>query len=154
MAGLMEHISLLSPHPDCPDYKGPLFVSIDSSIRPAAECDGMLGSMVLEGVLGTAFASAASETLGGWAGQFDWSNAADCASEYMMDRPANTNFKPGQNNVLCPLFRLHAMHEEMMAAYVRDLPRRMGLERLLAQYQRKLGALRKQRAYASFKMAA
>lgn len=154
MMDLVKQLSQLAPHPSRPDYHGPLFVSIDPSIKPAADYDGMLGSMILESVLGTAFSQAASSAFGGLAGSFDWSNAAEFGSQYMQDRCANNNFQIGQRGAISGNFNDTALRAEMMQEFTRDLPRRMGLERWLALYQRKLFALRKQARARAFALAA
>ena len=155
MIDLMKQLSQLAPHPDRPDHKGPLFISIDPSLKPAAEYDGMLGSMVLEGLLGTAFSEAASASIGGWSTQFDWSNAAECASQFMQDRqPANSNFQIGQRNAISGAFNESVTRGHLMEAFMRDLPRRMGLERFLAYYQRRLYGMRKQATANAFALAA
>jgi hypothetical protein len=133
VANLMEQICLLSPHPDCPDYEGPLFFNEEAPTQAAAG-RGAFGSIIFKNGLGQEFASAASENLDQFIAHLE---------SGMVKLAANTNFKPGDHNVISPLFRLHAMHEDMMAAYLRDLPRRMGLERSLIHYKRKLHALRK-----------
>lgn len=154
MMDVMKQLQKLAPHPDRPEYRGPLFVSLDSSHTPAAEYDGMLGSLMLESVLGAAFSQAVSDNFGSWAGQIDWSNTADCASQYWQERHANSNYTLGSRKVIAGDFNRSALRKHMMQAYLHDLPRRMGLERFLAAYQRKLFALRKQAPAAAFALAA
>lgn len=154
MMGLMKQLEKLAPHPDHPHHSGPLFVHIDSQYEPAAEYDGMLGSLLFESVLGTAFSAAASESLGEWAGSFDWSNTVEAVSEYIQDRPANNNYALGRKNAISGAFNHSVARQAMMDAFLRDLPRRMGIERWLADYQRKLYALRKHAPAAAFGLAA
>lgn len=154
MMGLMKQLEKLAPHPDHPEHRGPLFVQIDPQYKPASEHDGMLGSMVLESMLGTAFMQAASDSLGGWTRNVDWSNAAEAASDYIKDRPANNNYRLGQKNAIAGGFNAQAARQNMMDAYLRDLPQRLGIERWLAHYQRKVYALKKHAALAGPSLAA
>lgn len=139
MSGLMAQLSKLAPHPDRPDYTGPQFVKIDSQYAPDAEYDGMLGSMMMESILGGSFMSAA--------GGIDWSQVADMAGEALKDRaPANasgTSYKLGQRGSISGGFNQACKRDALMKAYKRDLPERLALERWLAHYQRKIYALRK-----------
>ncbi|MCK6418666.1 MAG: hypothetical protein L6Q57_07005 [Alphaproteobacteria bacterium] len=135
---LMEDLEQLAPHPDQPHYRGPLFVQIDSAYKPAADYEGMGGLLGAESVLGAAFTSAVSNTLGAWAGRIDWSNTLDTASEYLHSRCAPRT-----------AFNLCANAQPRMVAYLRDLPRRMGIERLLAHYMALLANLKYQHRYAA-----
>ncbi len=146
MMGLMKELEKLAPHPDRPDETGPQFVNIDSQHKPAAEYEGMLGSMVLESFLGTAFADAVSAQLGSCSqtffNQVDLSMMAEAVSEYSQDR-ANASYNLGQKKAISAQFNKRALWQQMMDAYLKDLPKRLGIERFLADYQRKLYALHK-----------
>ena len=148
MMSLMKELEKLAPHPDRPNQTGPHFVKIDSQHKPAAEYEGVLGSMVLESALGTAFIEAASTQLGSWAQTFsnhiDVSNAVDCASYYAEDRSSSYKYSLGQTNAISSNFNKHVKRKDMMDAYIKDLPKRLGIESWLASYQRKLYALHKQ----------
>jgi len=135
MRGLMKELEKLAPHPNHHQtMSGPAFSSSTGS-----DSDGMLGSMLLESLIGTAFMSAASDLP-----QVDYSNLADCASEYMQDRQKPVEgYQIGQKNVIAGAFNAQADSTPMMQAYLRDLPRRKGLEKWLAYYQRKLFAMNK-----------
>jgi len=138
MRGLMAELSKLAPHPDHPDHTGPHFVQIDSQYTPAAEYDGMLGSMMLEGMLGTSFAGAS--------GGMDWGQLADMAGEALKDRTPQSgspSYQLGQRGSISGGFNRASKRDALMKAYKADLPQRLALEAHLAQYQRKIYALRK-----------
>ena len=65
--GLMKELQNLAPHPDCPGYKGPLFIQSNPNFKLSDERDGMLGSMIMEGMIGAAF----SEAVSGMKGQLE-----------------------------------------------------------------------------------
>ncbi len=147
MMGLVKQLEKLAPHPSRPEHHGPVFVNI--AAPSSSEHDGMLGSMILESMLGTAFMSAVNDSFGTAAASVDWSNAAEAASTYWQDRqskPANS-YTLGQKQSISGQFNAIS-DEALMQAYLRDLPRRLGLERWLAHYQRKIHALRKAGAFA------
>ena len=132
MAGLMQELQTLAPHPDYPTYKGPLFAAVEDGIKAPADYDGMMGEVVMESVLGTSFAQAAADTL---------SNVIDAVSHFVQDRPKQT---------LSGNFNCTTIRDEMMQKYLADLPRRMGVERWLAHHQKKLNGLREMaRRYAA-----
>jgi hypothetical protein len=58
--------------------------------------------------------------------------------------PPAKPFIIGQKQAISSGFNQHAANDDLMGAYTRDLPCRLGLERRLDHYQRKLYALRKQ----------
>jgi hypothetical protein len=67
---------------------------------------------------------------------------------------ANTNAAFGRGRVVSRTFNKAVARRQMMDAYRRDLPRRMGLERWIAYYQRKFFALEKQIPACAPSMAA
>lgn len=128
----------LSPSPEKPNYSGSLFVQTDTKYNPAADYDGMLGSMVLESALGGAFTIAASG--------IEWGDAAECLSEFIKDRTPSQPAKIGAKRVISPAFNKTSAKASAMEAYWRDLPKRLGIERLIASEQRKIYALKKHAA--------
>ncbi|MCB1531710.1 MAG: hypothetical protein KDJ35_02460 [Alphaproteobacteria bacterium] len=135
----MKALSTLAPHPDKPHQSGPLFIQADSAYKPAAEYDGMLGSLLIESTLGGAFGSAAAG--------IGWNDILECVSDFMQDRQsAPAAYKVGQSRALCSTFNTNSDTSALLAAYMRDLPRRLGMERWVADYQRKLYALQKHAA--------
>lgn len=139
MMGLMKELSQLAPHPNQPEYSGPVFVQIASEHTPPAEYESMLGAMVMEGILGSVFTSAASNS----SSNIDATNLADMASEYIADR-APKSYDLGAKGTIFKGFNAAAKREILMNAFLKDLPARLGLERWLAYYQRRLYALRKE----------
>ncbi len=138
---LMKELQKLAPHPDKPKSTGADFVQTDSAYEPAADYDGLLGSLIIEGTLGGAFGAAAAGV--------NWGDAVECVSEYMQDRPAAQARAPysiGQKRSISAAFNTSGTHTEMMGSYLRDLPRRLGIERWLSDYQRKLYATHKHAA--------
>lgn len=135
MFSLMAELQHLAPHPDYPDYSGPLFVRIDGAYAPSAEYDSMAGSMIMDSLLGASFASAAGQTVSHIANAINWSNVAESASAYWCDR-STAKSRP------CTGFNA-AARKVTMDAFLADLPRRLGIERWIAEYQRKLYGLRK-----------
>ncbi len=132
---LMQQLEKLAPHPDRPHHKGPLFIQADSQFKPPADYDGMMGSLILDSMLGGAFSIAAS----GAPANIDIGTMADLASEYMTDRAGSQsgNAQLGQKRVICSAFNGKTQYDAMLTAFKRDLPRRLGLERWIAEYQRK-----------------
>lgn len=142
MLGLMKVLCNMAAHPDRPHLSGPLFAQIapDSKLRPAPDYDGMLGSMFFDSFLGSAFSGASSGTSA--TRSFDWSLMADAYSEYMQDhKTSSPDYKLGQKSMISSNFNDRS---SLFEAYFRDLPRRLGIEKWLATYQRKLYSLRKQ----------
>lgn len=142
---LVKELSKCAPHPDKPDQNGPLFLYKDANHQLPAEYDGMMGSMMMDGLLGTAFASVANDTSSQWMNSFQ--NAAESASEYMQDRAGNNSYKIGQRRVIAGNFNHIGSrgpeYQAMMDAYMADLPRRLSLEKWISHETRRLYALRK-----------
>ena len=149
MMGLMKELSKLAPHPNKPEHKGPLFVQISSEHEPPAEYEGMLGSMMMETVLSTAFSGATSNSENG----LDITNLMDAASEYITDR-APRSYVLGKKGSIMQNFNSSAQRAILMKAFIHDLPARLGLEKWLAYYQRRLYALRKAHRIAAPSFAA
>ena len=144
MLDLMKALETLAPHPSNPDYMGPVFVDIDAQFTPPADYEGMGGSLLLEGLLSTAFSEA-----------LNTSNAAELGSQYLQDRTAKTSYKLGQKNVLGGAFNTRSKVDVLMKAYMADLPRRQAIERSLAHYQRFYYSLEKRaRQHATLALAA
>lgn len=138
---LMKELKNLASHPDKPRSNGPDFVQVDSAYEPAAEYDGMLGSMVMDSMLGGAFTMAAEGV--------NWGDIIECASNFLQDR-SEKPFQVGQKKALSGSFNRNglspAARAEMLSLYMSDLPRRLGMERWIAESQRKLYALQKHAA--------
>lgn len=152
IAALMGRLSQLAPHPDRPHYKGPLFIRSVSGIKSSAEYEGMLGSMVLESVLGAAFSEVANDCLSHsgledfGTQDMDLGSFLDAADEYFSDRDdlrghGKGTFAIGEHKVLSPLFNKDKK-AAMMEAFLAQLPERMFVEGKIAQEEKELLRLR------------
>ncbi len=153
ITSLLNDLQKLAPHPEQPGNKGPLFIKNSSHFKVANDHDTMLGSMMMESMLGAAFSEAVSETAGSWAQDFDFSNALDCYSEYITDvEGSKTNAQKiaahGQGTLarlsskpISASFNMRSTISEEMQAFMDDLPKRMKIERNLAYYAKQLDML-------------
>lgn len=141
--GLMGELQHLAPHPDRPDYQGPLFLKNNAAFKQADEHDGMLGMMIMEAMIGSAFAEAAAETFGSWAGEFDAAAALECYSEYRTDVEGSAQkiAAHGQGTLarmsgtsISGAFNLRSTLDEGMQDFLDDLPKRMKIEQAIAFY--------------------
>ena len=152
---LMQQLQQLAPHPDQPQNKGPLFIKSNPNFKVANDHDGVLGSMIMESILGTAFAEAVSETVGSWTQDFDASAALECYSEYLTDIEDKAKIAAhGQGTMARMLgksisnsFNLRGSISAAMQAFMDDMPKRMNIEHKLAHYAKKLELLDAQVAY-------
>lgn len=142
---LVKELNKCAPHPDRPDQNGPLFLQKDANHQLPSENDGMLGSMLMDGMLGSAFTSVANDTASEWVNSFQ--NAVECTSEYAQDRSGNNHYQIGQRRVIAGNFNNIGSrgpeYTAMMNAYQADLPRRLSLEKWISHETRRLYALRK-----------
>lgn len=145
ISGLMNELQKLAPHPERPDYKGPLFINNNPYMKSASESDGMLGCMIMEALVGTAFAQMFSETIANIG--HNLMDALDCYSEYVTDIQQSEDSKSehGQGTLARlsskPIkghFNQRASISEGMQAFYNDLPRRMEIENALAYYGKKI----------------
>ncbi len=148
MMGLMQDLQKLSPHPDQPQNQGPLLIKSNPNFKVANDQDTMLGSMIMESLLGTAFAEAVSETFGSCAQNFDINNAMECYSEYITDVEKGKVAAHGQGTLarlssksLSGGFNMRSNISEEMQSFMNDMPARMNIERNLAYYARQLETL-------------
>jgi hypothetical protein len=164
IAGLVKELSDLAPHPECPNYRGPLFIKGSHHFKASNDRDGMLGSMILEGVLGAAFSQAvtdmaesAAQNLGFEDVHFempniDISNLMDCYEEYITtvqsDKEKEHVAKHGQGTLarmsgksISGSFNMRATISEAEQAFYDDLPKRMIIEKNMAYYAKQLDAL-------------
>ncbi len=150
IVGLMQDLQKLSPHPDQPHNKGPLFIKSNPNFKVANDHDGMLGGMMMESILSSAFSEAVSETLGSWTQEFDATAALDCYSEYLTDVQSNSQKSSahGQgtlarlsSNPISGSFNMRSDISSEMQEFMNDLPQRMKIEHNLAYYAKKLEVL-------------
>jgi len=163
IAGLVKELGHLAPHPDCASYRGPLFIKGNPHFKPADDRGGMLGSMIMEGILGAAFAEAvtdmaesAAQNLG-FDCEFevpniDITNIMDCYDEYIThiqsDKEKEKIAAHGQGTMarmsgksISGGFNMRATISEPMQAFYDDLPKRMMIEKNMAYYAQQLDML-------------
>lgn len=152
---LVKELQKCAPHPDRPDQNGPLFLKADANHQLPAEYDGMLGSALMDTVLGGAFSAAANDTGSNLMNSFE--RTADCASQYMQDRQTS-GYGLGQRNAIAGNFNAIGSrgpeYQAMMDAYQADLPTRISLEKWISHETRRLYALRKNAPMPMPRMAA
>ena len=133
--GLAAKLYKLPPHPENPEHRGALFISLSSHFKPAAEYEGMLGSVMLESFLSSAFADASNDNI---LNSSVLDTAGEAASEYLeyleeKGRGKGT-FALGEHKTICNQF--NEKNDEKMAAYLRDLRERMRIEAGIAALER------------------
>ncbi len=153
ITGLMHDIKQLAPHPDKPGYRGPLFIKSSPNARIASEHDGMLGTMMMEAMIGGAFSQAVSNTFGDWTQEIDLANTLECYSEYITDiedKKSNDQDEQhirehGQGTLarlsekkIANSFNMRSSIDEAMQSFLDDLPKRLEKEKNLAYYLRQL----------------
>ena len=96
--GLVRELSHLAPNPHAPSAQGPAFISLNNVFKPAAEYEGMMGSLLLDGFLGTAFADAANDNaLSSSVFAVD-NNMLEAAAQYMEERSEDHKDDKTHNN--------------------------------------------------------
>ncbi|MCB1591544.1 MAG: hypothetical protein KDI90_03735 [Alphaproteobacteria bacterium] len=152
IAGIVQKISQLAPHPDKPGHRGPLFAHSNPNARVASDHDGMLGMMMMETMLGTAFSDAMSDTCGEWTENIDFTAVMDCYSEYITDvagkNDEHHNQAHGQGTLarlsgksIANSFNMRGSISSGMQAFLDDLPTRLQAEKELVYYLRQLELL-------------
>ncbi len=151
VTALMKDLQQLAPHPDKPGYNGPLFINSNPNFKVANDHDGMLGMIMMESLLGSAFSEAVSETFGSWTQDFDASNALECYSEYITDIEKSTQkvAAHGQGTMarmagksIANSFNARSNISAELQAFYNDMPKRMSIETQLAKCARDLEDLR------------
>ena len=155
---LVADLMQLAPHPDRLDHKGAVFLKNDSNLSPHTEADSLGGSLMMEQMLGVAFASAANDIgestqtgIIGAAQTLNWNDIMEIAGEWNEDRaePNNPRGKGthgvmGSHNTTCNIFNeAGADTKTAMHAYFNDLPERQVIESHLAELLNALYALPK-----------
>jgi hypothetical protein len=154
--GMVAKVYSLAPHPDRPDFKGPVLISLKSHFKPAAEYDGMLGSMMVDmmlgDVIGQALGSASNDNpvlpIATTLHHLDLDDLGELFSEYLQSREKQKKsaekgqgtFALGEHKSICNLFNDNT--EEAMTAYTADLPKRMRLEQAINTLSKKADLLR------------
>jgi len=143
--GLAAKLNKLAPHPDMPNHRGPLFISLDKAFKPAAEYDGMMGSLALESVLGLSFAEAAINDNSGYydtlANMSNFEMAMEASSEYLKDLKKREH---GQGSFA------YGTHDKPVIEFANDvgdfvstLGQRLEIEETLAELCKSLDALKR-----------
>ena len=147
VTGLMKELQQLAPHPDKPNHNGPLFINSNPNFKVANDHDGMVGTMILESLLGPALSEAVSDLSDGWTQGFDASAALECYSEYITDieQSAQKTAAHGQGTMarmagksIANSFNMRSNISEELQAFYDDMPKRMNIESQLAQYVKQL----------------
>lgn len=147
ITGLMQNLGKLAPHPNKSNDASPLYLNSHAAFNMANDSDGMLGTMVLEGMLGTAFFVAANDITDEWSHDLDLGNTADCISEYIKDTEGKAQkvAAHGQGTMariagrsISKGFNIHSQEETAMNNFMDDLEKRLLIERNLAHYAREL----------------
>jgi len=153
ITALMHNLQQLAPHPDQPHNKGPLFIKSNPNFKIANDHDGMLGNMMLEGFLGTAFTEAVSDTFGSWTQNFDATAMLECYSEYLTckeeDKEDTQEIAAHGQGTLARMsgksisnnFNMRGSMTDKMHNFMEDMPKRMKIERDLAYYAKQLEIL-------------
>ncbi|MCB9981552.1 MAG: hypothetical protein H6860_04050 [Rhodospirillales bacterium] len=145
--GLACKLYKLAANPQAPHQRGPLFISLDNAFKPAAEYDGMLGSMMLDSFLGTAFADAGNDNTSsgmfeiGGTQEMDFSGEA--ASEYLKDHEKQArgqgSFARTEHKSLCNQFSTMQECDSFAANHAV----RLQIEETLAALSRTLGVAKR-----------
>ncbi len=141
--GLSQRLSKLSSVPNREGARTAAFVSLHDAFQPAAEYDGMLGALIVESFLGSAFAQASASSADNpvlSAVSLLDSPAAELFSEYIGEADTHNNYGRGRGSIalyerlkakpMAPAFNMVA-NDNMPADY--DL--RMDIEQTLAGLQ-------------------
>lgn len=153
IAGLMNELQTLAPHPDMKSYKGPLFLKNNANLKASNDQDAMLGSMMMEAIVGVAFTEAMSEMSDlapDFLNNIDLGNIMECYSEYITEIEGNAQkvAAHGQGTLarlsgkpISNSFNMRSNIDEGMQAFLEDLPKRMTIEKNLAYYAKQLDVL-------------
>ena len=120
---LMKELEKMAPHPD-----------------------SVLGRVLLEGFLGAAFIKASAKKLKSLTQSLskNFSNIIDPSADFdFASKYIQNHYNIKQKKAITTNFNKNIIWKNMMQAYLSDLPKRLGIERWLAGYQRKIYALQK-----------
>ncbi len=150
ITALMKDLQQLAPHPDMPDHNGPLFINSNPNFKVANDHDGMLGTIIMESLLGSAMSEAVSDAFGDWTQEFDAATALECYSEYITDIEKSTQKAAahGQGTMariagksIANSFNMRSTISEGLQAFYNDMPKRMKIETQLSQCVKQLNEL-------------
>ncbi len=156
---LMNELQQLAPHPDKPNYNGPLFINSNPNFQVANDHDGMVGTMILESLLGAAFSEAVSDLCGSWTQEIDGASILEAYSEYITDIEQSTRKTAahGQGTMarmagksIASSFNMRSNISTELQAFYNDMPKRMKVETELAKCAKQLDYIaRPQAEYAA-----
>ena len=152
---LLGKLAQLAPHPDQQGCAAPLFISLASHFKPAADYDATLGSLIMENYLGSAFFEAASNdnsALLGGIGMID-NNALEAAVEFLQEREkangdTHNNYGHGRGSIT--LYERDTVHNNfnkkaeralLENAYLNDLQQRLKIEGQIARLAKEYNEL-------------
>lgn len=153
IASLMNELQTLAPHPDMKSYKGPLFLKNNANLKASNDQDAMLGSMMMEAIVGVALTEAMSEMSDlapDFLNNIDVNNVMECYSEYITEIEGNAQkiAAHGQGTLarlsgspISNSFNMRSDIEPGLQAFYEDLPQRMTIEKSLAYYAKQLDML-------------
>ena len=153
---LLNALSQLAPHPDQPYNAGPLFITNRHGFGAANDHDSMLGSLVMENLLGLAFADAVSDIQQSEIREadetgLDLSTAVDAYDFYTTERSQDNINKVAAHGrgtfarlsgcSISARFNICGFANPALSAFIADLPARMKIERALAYLRKSLKIL-------------
>lgn len=163
--GLVAGIYKLAPNPSNEQRRGPLFISLKSQFKPAAEYDGMLGSVFMDALLGPISgicasndngASSCATPMASMAYNLDLQTYGDALSELLEYQQESEkerqkaaekgrgSFALGEHKTICGRFNEESAEEH----YQRDLPKRLRLEAAVASLCKKADLLAREEKLA------
>ncbi len=134
--GLLNTLQQLAPHPEQSNMHAPLSLQSHAIFKPVGENDGMLGSFMIESLLGCAFLQAANDTPGSSALTMtlgmNLDQIAEAASEYISERTPDHKrgrgtIALGEHKVIAPDFN-NGAKDAAMDLFMQDLPARHRIE--------------------------
>lgn len=159
MIALMQRLSNLAPHPDTTTPNAMSIARINSDITPAAEYDGMMGSIGLDAGLGGAFAGAAAiegSNIAALDNQAIW----DALSEYLKDKDSSNNngrgkgsIALGEHKTICNTFNALDEQHAAISAFYENYEERAAIEKHLVACDRNLSLLKREQAQGALEFA-
>lgn len=165
---LVKALQSLAPHPECPQYKGPLFIKGNPYFKAPNEHDAMAGTALMQGILGASFSDAVSGMVNTATDSLDLPridlpnidvvDLMECYSEYLGARESEEEKRQAQahgrgtlarmsGKSISGSFNARAQISEGMQAFYDDLPKRMTIEKSMAFYAQQLDLLERAPVY-------
>jgi len=150
IAGLMQQLKQCAPHPEQKDKLRPLFAANHDAFVPNDPNGGMLGTMMMESILGGVFNEVANDNgISTAAIYMDFDKIGEVMSEYLTDQAESAahgrgTYAIGAGKAISKGFNGSAQTSAQMQAFMRDLPARQDIEGRLADLARELDMLQAQ----------